>query len=139
MTPTTTEQRNSYKGAPPRPWLRLRLTEKDGTAHEFELLADTGNPFAIVINQAAMAGLKLKTAPDVSTNFGILQGGWVHLHMPDLGLDTDVIGYGSDDVVTSTQTSSPDFQGLAGLPFLRLLEYGGDADWFWMRAVPNQP
>ena len=48
--------------------------EKNGAAHEFELLADTGNPFAIVLCQAAMANLKLKTAPDVSTNFGLLQG-----------------------------------------------------------------
>jgi hypothetical protein len=139
MTPTTIEQRNSYKGLPPRPWVRLRLTEKDGTPHEFELLADTRNPFAIILSQAAMTRLKLRTAPDVNTNFGVLQGGWVHVHMPELGLNTEVIGYASDDVVSSTQTSSPDFQGLAGLPFLRLLEYGGNADWFWLRATSLSP
>jgi hypothetical protein len=113
--------------------------EKNGTVHEFELLADTGNPFAIVFGQAAMASLKLRTAPDVHTNFGVLQGGWLHVHMPELGLDTDVIGYSSDAVVNATQTSSADFQGLAGLPFLRLLEYGGDADWFWLRGVVVTP
>jgi hypothetical protein len=136
---TSSEQRNPYKGSPPRPWVRLRLTDKVGTAHEIEFLADTGNPFAIIITQAAMALLKLKTAPDVNTNFGTLQGGWVHIHMPDFGLDTDVIGYASDAVVNSTQTSSPDFQGLGGLPFLRLLEYGGDAGGFWLRAAITKP
>jgi hypothetical protein len=139
MTPPTTEQRNPYKGSPPRPWVRLRLLEKDGTAHEFEVLADTGNPFAIVISQAAMANLKLKTALDVETNFGTLNGFWVHLHMPELGLDTDLIGYASDAVASSTQASSPDFRGLAGLPLLRLLEYGGDANSFWLRAVTSSP
>ena len=137
MEPATTEQRNPYKGSPPRPRVCLRLTEKDGTTHELALLADTGNPFAIVISEAAMASLKLKMAPDVSTNFGVLLGGWVHIHMPELGVDTDLIGYASDAVVSSTQTSSPEFQGLAGLPFLRLLEYGGDADWFWLRAASS--
>lgn len=116
MTPTPSEQRNSYKGAPPRPWVRLRLMEKDGSTHELELLADTGNPFAVVISQAAMAILKLKTALDVNTNFGVLQGGWIHIQMPELGLDADVVGYASDEVVTSAQNSSQDFQGLAGLP-----------------------
>jgi hypothetical protein len=133
------EQRNRYKGAPLRPWVRLRLAEPNGTDHEFELLADTGNPFAVVISQAAMTSLKLRTAPDVNTNFGLLQGGWLHIHMPELGIETDVIGYASDAVVTSAQTSSSDFQGLAGLPFLRLLEYGGDADWFWLRAMTTKP
>ena len=135
MTPPTVEQRNPYKGLPPRPWIRLRLKEKDGTVHEFELLADTGNPFAIVISHAAMANLKLKAALDVETNFGPLQGAWVRLQMPELGLDSEVIGYASDAVASSTQTSSPDFQGLAGLPLLRLLEYGGDVDWFWLQQA----
>ena len=135
MAPSNPEQRNPYKGSPPRPWVRLQLVEKDGTVHEFELLADTGNPFAVVISESAMAGLKLKTAPDVDTNFGLLQGAWVRLHMPELGIDADVIAYASDAVASSTQTSSPDFQGLAGLPLLRLLEYGGDANWFWLRVA----
>jgi hypothetical protein len=139
VTPATTEQRNPYKGSPARPWAWVRLTDKDGTAHEAELLADTGNPFPIIISQAAMANLKQKTAPDVDTNFGLLQGGWLHLHMPEFGLDHDVIGYASDAVVTSAQTSSPDFQGLAGLPLLRMFEYGGDAQRFWLRAASGKP
>jgi hypothetical protein len=82
-----------------------------------------------------MARLRLRAAPDVQTNFGLLEGGWPHLTMPQLGLDQDVEGYASDAVVAATKANSPDFEGLAGLPFLRLVEYGGDAHWFWLRAV----
>ena len=32
-----------------------------------------------------------------------------------------------------------DFSGLVGLPLLRLLEYGGDADWFWLRPASTSP
>ena len=80
-----------------------------------------------------MAMVKLRGAPDANTNFGVLEGGWVHLQMPELGLDTDVIGYASDAVVSASQMNNQDFEGLAGLPFLRLLEYGGNGDWFWLR------
>jgi hypothetical protein len=45
----------------------------------------------------------------------------------------------SDAVASSTQASSPEFQGLAGLPLLRLLEYGGDASSFWLRAATATP
>jgi hypothetical protein len=133
------EQRNPYKGSPPRPWVRLRLTAPDGTAHEVELLADTGNPCALIISQALMARLRLRAAPDRQSNFGLLQGGWLHLTMPEVGVNQDVEGFASDAVVTATKGSSTDFEGLAGLPFLRLLEYGGDADWFWLRPAPSPP
>jgi hypothetical protein len=137
MIALPSEQRNPYKGSPPRPWVRLRLTAPDGSTHDIELLADTGNPCAIIISQALMARLKLRAAPDLHSNFGLLEGGWLHLSTPGLGLDQDVVGFASDAVVTSTMASSLDFEGLAGLPFLRLLEYGGDADWFWLRPVQS--
>jgi hypothetical protein len=38
----------------------------------------------------------------------------------------------------AAEASSPDFGGLVGLPLLRLMEYGGDADWFWLRPA-NKP
>jgi hypothetical protein len=117
----------------------LRLIAPDGTTHEVELLADTGNPCALIISQALMARLKQRAAPDVHSNFGLLQGGWLHLTMPELGLDQDVVGYASDAVMTATKASSPDFEGLAGLPLLRLAEYGGNALWFWLRAVASPP
>lgn len=133
------EQRNRYKGDPARPWVRLRFIQPDGTVHNIELLADTGSPSAIVISPALMAILKRQDADDHYSNFGWLQGGWLRLSMPELGLDQDLLAYASDDIAIATRASNPDFEGLAGLPFLRLLEYGGNADEFWIRPVQHQP
>jgi hypothetical protein len=83
--------------------------------------------------------LKQRTAPDMNSNFGLLQGGWLHIHMPELGLDQDLIGYASDAVVAAAKASCPDFEGLVGLPVLQLVEYGGDATGFWLRSVQRQP
>ena len=139
MTAVSFEQRNPYKGSPSRPWVRVRFTAADGSTQEIQLLADTGNPCAIIIAQTALAKLMQRAAPDVQSNFGLLQGGWVQLSMPELGLDQDIVGFASDAVVTAAKMSSADFEGLAGLPFLRLLEYGGDADWFWLRPLLTRP
>jgi len=124
------EQRNPYKGIPQRPWIRLRLAAPDGSLAELELLADTGNPCAIIIAQHNLARLKASDAPDINTNFGPMQGGWLQLAMPELGLVQPIRGYGSDAVLTTAKASHVDFEGLIGLPLLRLVEYGGDADWF---------
>lgn len=139
MTTGPSEQRNPYKGSPPRPWIRVRLAVPDGTTEEVELLADTGNPCAIIISQAAMTRLPHGDAPGMNTNFGPLGGGWLHVCMPELGLEQDVLGFASDMVVTATTASNPNFEGLAGLPLLRLFEYGGDADWFWLRPAHSLP
>jgi hypothetical protein len=128
------EQRNPYKGSPPRSWVRLRLAAAGGSTQELELLADTGNPCAVILSGAHMAALKQGDGPDMNSNFGLLQGGWLRLAMPELGL-----GYASDAVVTAAKASSVDFEGLAGLPLLRLLEYGGDANDFWLRRPASQP
>ena len=90
------EQRNPYKDSPPRPWGRWRFTALDGAIVEVELLADTGNPCAVIISQATMARLKLRAAPGFHSNFGPLEGGWLRLCMPELGLDQELLGYGSD-------------------------------------------
>lgn len=132
-------QQHPYKGVPARPWIQVRFAAQDGSTLEIEMLADTGNPCSLIIGRSLMANLQHKTAPNVNTNFGLLEGGWVHLNMPDLGLDADIVAFASDSVVTATQLSCPDFQGLAGLPFLRLLEYGGDANTFWLRAPQSGP
>src|SRR5437016_14402968 len=95
------EQRNPYKGSPPRPWLRLRINTLNGTTEELELLADTGNPCAIICGQDIMTRLKRRAAPDVSSNFGLLEGGWIQLSMPELGLDQEVVGYASDTVMNA--------------------------------------
>jgi hypothetical protein len=128
-------QRNPYKGSPPRPWILLRFAAADGTFRELELLADTGNPCALIIGQANMALLKQGTAPDMQCNFGLLEGGWVQVDTPGLSLGQPLLSYACDPVVTAAKASSPDFDGLAGLPLLRLMEYGGDADWFWIRSA----
>lgn len=129
------EQRNPYDGKPPRAWIVLRLAALDGGILELKLLADTGNPFAFVVSSGVMAKFNHGDGPHASTNFGVLEGAWFRLAMPDLGLTQKVYGFASDDVVTSTKTNHADFQGLAGLPLLRLMEFGGDADAFWIRAT----
>jgi hypothetical protein len=100
-----------------------------------QLLADTGNPCAVILGEAAMKDLKRRAAPDLGSNFGALEGGWIRIVMPELRLDQEIIGYASNEVMIAAQASSPEFQGLAGLPLLRLLEYGGDAEFFWIRMA----
>jgi hypothetical protein len=104
-----------------------------------ELLADTGNPCALILSQVKMSRLKHLDGPNLNTNFGLLVGGWLQLTMPELGLVQDVLGYASDSVVAATQASNPSFEGLLGLPLLRSVEYGGNADWFWLRPAPAPP
>jgi len=55
--------------------------------------------------------------------------------MPELNVQRKLLGYGNDMVVSTAKKSHPDFEGLVGLPFLRLVEYGGDADSFWVRPL----
>jgi hypothetical protein len=50
-----------------------------------------------------------------------------------------VLTYGSDAAVAAIRKSHADFAGLVGLPFLRLMEYGGDTDWFWIRSTAAAP
>lgn len=139
MTGVLFEQRNPYKGTPPRPWVRLRLAAPDGSTQELDLLADTGNPCALIIGQQLMARLKHGDGPDMNTNFGRLEGGWLQLEMPELQMVRPILGYASDAVVTAAKASHPDFKGLVGLPLLRLVEYGGDAVGFWLRAIGGTP
>jgi hypothetical protein len=128
------EQRNQYKGSPSRPWVRLQLVDPAGEARQVELVADTGSPFALIIDATNMASLKQGDGPDVNTNFGPLAAGRVRIAIPDLSFVDQVLGYASDSVCATVRKSSADFHGLVGLPLLRLLEYGGDSDYFWIRA-----
>ncbi|MCI0358407.1 MAG: hypothetical protein L0211_07990 [Planctomycetaceae bacterium] len=70
----------------------------------------------------------------MSTNFGALDGGWLRVQIPELAFDATILAYGSDAVLQAAQASHSDFAGLAGLPLLRMLEYGGDRDSFWLRS-----
>ena len=76
-----TEQNNPYKGRPLRPWIRVRLATNAGTFLELELLADTGNPCALIVSRASMASVKVGRIPNASSNFGILRGGRIRLAM----------------------------------------------------------
>ncbi len=78
-------------------------------------------------------------APSTNSNFGPLSGGWLELNTPELGLTGQIRGFGSDAVWQGVQRDSADFAGLAGLPLLRLVEYGGDATSFWVRKAGGGP
>jgi hypothetical protein len=128
------EQRNLYKGEPLRPWLQLVLVAADGATHELEALADTGNPCALVVGAKVMEQFNLGLTPGMSTNFGRLEGGWLRVQIPEVDFDSDVLAYGSEAVVEAVQESDHDFGALAGLPLLKLMEYGGDGESFWVRT-----
>ena len=129
------EQKNPYQGFPERPWIRVRLATRDGTFLELPLLADTGNPCALIISDAHMDLVRISGSPSMSTNFGILRGGLVRLAMPAIGLSQKVLGYASEAVCKIAKSSHADFEGLAGLPLLRMVRYGGDADYFWIKKA----
>jgi hypothetical protein len=139
MSGGISEQRNPYKGTPPRSWIRVQLLAPDGSMQEIDLLADTGNPAAIIVSDDLMRRFTHLPLGGQASNFGPLTGGALRVVIPDVGFDGVLIGYASDRVVRTAKASSPDFEGLAGLPLLRMLEYGGDSDWFWIRPLGSNP
>ncbi|MGI8978568.1 MAG: hypothetical protein ACR2FY_05045 [Pirellulaceae bacterium] len=132
-------QRNPYKGISPRCWVRIRFAAPDGSLHEHDLLADTGSPCAVILGQAELSKLFHASATSINSNFGALNGGWLSIEMPELGVTTQVLGFGSDQVLNTVQRDSPDFAGLIGLPLLRMMEYGGDAASFWLKNIGQPP
>jgi hypothetical protein len=132
-------QQNPYKGANPRCWIRLRFVAADSSLHERELVADTGSPCAIILGQIDLALLLRGAAASANSNFGQLTGGWVELGMPEFGLSNLVLGYGSDQLLQAVRQDSPNFAGVAGLPLLRMVEYGGDLASFWIRKAIANP
>lgn len=83
-----TGQQNPYKGDPPRAWAKGRFEKADGTGTiEIELVADLGDPTEGAISTDNMRRLKVADAPDVVTNFGREDGGWVCINMPEVGLE----------------------------------------------------
>jgi hypothetical protein len=86
-----------------------------------------------------MARFKQRDAPDAESNFGLLQGGWIRVGIPELNLDKFVLAYGSDAVAESAKLSHFNFEGLVGLPLLRMTDYGGDANWFWLQCPSRTP
>ncbi|MGD0899607.1 MAG: hypothetical protein ABR915_17390 [Thermoguttaceae bacterium] len=128
------EQRNVYRGEPARAWLRLELVSANGRVRELDLLADTGNPCAIIVDTATLQSLRWRASIRSDSNFGPLEGGWVRIAIPELGFDVKTLGYANDSVVDVVKRSDPGFGGLVGLPLLRMFEYGGDDGRFWVRS-----
>jgi hypothetical protein len=133
MMGSSFEQRNPYQGTEPRAWITVRLNGPSGNTQEWNLLADTGSPFSLIIAESLVPSFTFGAGKHASTNFGFLQASWFQLAMPELGLESLILGYGSEEVVAAAKANHSDFAGLAGLPLLRLLEYGGNADEFWIR------
>jgi hypothetical protein len=98
-----------------------------------DFLVDTGKPCAIIIDTATMDSLHWRESISTGSNFGPLAGGWLRVSIPELALDAKMLGYANDSVVKVVRRSSPEFAGLVGLPFLRMVEYGGDSGCFWIR------
>jgi hypothetical protein len=116
-----------------RCWLSVELIDVAGDSQIMQFLADTGSPTPVIIGTADMMLFMHRGASDRSSNFGNLAGSWLRVAIPEVGVDCLVLGYASDHVVSLVTDSSEDFDGLIGLPLLRLAEYGGDADSFWIR------
>jgi hypothetical protein len=133
------EQRNAYKGTTPHAWIRLRLVARNGTVADVELIVDTGNPLAVIIDSRTMAQFRHGDCASLTSNFGQLDGGWLRVVVPEAMLDQMMVGFSSDIVAGTARQDSPDFQGLIGLPLLRMMEYGGDPDWFWIRPAAGVP
>jgi hypothetical protein len=118
--------------------MRARFVAPSGAPQELELLVDTGSPFPVILGLESLRQLKHNDAGAVDTNFGPMEGGWLRVALPELRLDRAVLGYAGDAVIATVRASSPDFKGLAGLPLLRMLAYGGDADSFWIRPTTTE-
>ncbi len=139
MSPPLLEQRNPYKGSSSKAWVRVRLVGPSLDTHDLDLLADTGSPFSIIISDRIMQMVGTRLAVTVPTNFGPLRGGWLRVTIPDVGFDQQLLCYASDAVVASSKQSSSDFEGLLGLPVLRMHIYGGDATAFWILSAAGPP
>ena len=132
------EQRNPYKGQSSRAFLRLDFRAPDASRRTLELLVDTGSAEGVMVSrdvyhQLVFAPLR----PVVFPSWGFTFRGWFRLAMPSLGLTEWVEGYGNDLIATAAADEHPDFQGLVGLPILRLGEYGGPGHQT-AEAVPEQ-
>src|SRR5688500_17952074 len=110
------EQHNDYKGRPLRPAIHIRLASAEGQTTELDLLADTGDPYPIVIAEPQLQKFGWGEGVNVLTNFGTLQGGWLQVQIPELRFDAMLFGYASNAVAAAVQRSSSDLVGLAGLP-----------------------
>jgi len=118
--------------------MRIIRFAADGASKSLEVLADTGNPCALIVATDVLGRFNLGVTPGLSTNFRPLDGGWLRVQIPEINFDEDLLAYGSNAVAEAAQASHGDFEGLAGLPLLRMMEFGGDRDEFWIRAASSE-
>lgn len=130
---TFNEERFTYKGSPPRSWFQITLQALDGTIEPLDVLADTGSPFFLIVSEDTMGRFKMNDGPAINTNFGPMKAGWLQVSIPLVREQLFVEGYSSEAVVGAAKQSSSDFEGLAGLPLLRLIQFGGNANFFWIK------
>ena len=128
------EQRNVYRGTPSRAWIGLQLISAGGQLRRLDLLVDTGNPCAVILDAKTIQALRWRESVSTRSNFEPLEGGWPRIVIPELDFDAKALGYANDTVVSVVRRSDPAFDGLAGLPLLRMLRYGRDAAGFWVQA-----
>ena len=127
------EQRNTYVGRTPRPWLTIPFRNVHGIVVELRLIADTGCPHAFILAPEFFDALVLYRFDSITNNFGVMESGWVQIYDPQRGFVERSKAYSSANAGEMVAQSHPDFAGIVGLPILRLGEYGGDASEFWFR------
>ncbi len=126
-------QLREYRGFPQRAWMRIRLQSLEDEIVEMDAMIDTGCPYSIVLDDRLFERFMHRYIKSVESNFGLLAGGWLRAIVPGTRLNADVVGYGSSTILRLLHASDRRFEGLIGLPLLRMLEYGGDATRFWIR------
>src|SRR5258708_22361538 len=99
MSRKAAQQRNAYAGNPPRAWLRINVGALDGRERELCIIADTGNPCALIVGLEVFREFLVEEAGDVASNFGLLQGGWLDVTIREVGFRGRVLAYGNDNVI----------------------------------------
>lgn len=128
------EQRSIYAGEPSRAWIRVQLDSPIGEVRELDLVVDTGNPCAMIVDEKTLRTMLWRESLEVDSNFGSLAGGWLCVKVPDISFDHKLLCHGNDRVDSVVKNSDLRFDGLIGLPFLRMMSYGGDGGYFWIRS-----
>jgi len=126
-------QLNDYKGMPERAWLTLEFQNASGSQETFELVADTGSPYPIVVATEVMDRFEFKEQVGLvlSSNFGTLRGGWLSVRLPQVSDWLFFMSFASQQLANSVRDSSTSFVGVVGLPFLQQFTYGGNQQQFW--------
>ncbi len=85
-----------------------------------------------------MAAMRWRSSAGLDSNFGAMDAGWLSLAVPEFGIEFKTISYANDSILHVVQGSSVSFTGLVGLPLLRMMEFGGDQGYFWVRPLSGE-